>query len=69
MTDDERRDRWSILVAQVAVMPGVAPALLAEHVPAGRYCRACSLPEAGPVAWPCTLYRLAQAALGAAQTA
>ncbi|WP_214403531.1 hypothetical protein [Pseudonocardia lacus] len=44
--------------------------LLAQHVDDGRgYCRACSLPQAGPSRWPCTLRAAAVAARDLARRA
>lgn len=63
MTD--KRDDWTELATQLAVMPGTWRRLLALHVPDGDgRCRACTTPGLGTPRdpWPCSLCRLAQRA-------
>ena len=55
----------SPVAAQLARMPQVVEALLAQHVPdtSGR-CRGCGLPGTGSayLAWPCSLWLVADSA-------
>lgn len=65
MTDE----RWTDLTGYVATMPGLAEALLAEHVPnADGFCEApaCGRPGYGTpnmTPWPCGLAGVAAAAV------
>jgi hypothetical protein len=55
----------SPVAAQLARMPHVVEALLAQHVPdANSRCRGCGLPGTGSayLAWPCSLWLVADTA-------
>jgi hypothetical protein len=59
-----RPDQPDLLISILAVMPGLAERLLAEHVDDGtRHCRACPLGgQAGFHVWPCSIRDLAERA-------
>lgn len=55
----------SPVAVQLARMPRVVEALLAQHVPdAGSRCRGCGLPDTGSayLRWPCSLWLIANTA-------
>ena len=53
--------RTHLIAQQIARLPGGADVLLARHSADHLgHCRECSLPQAGPVRWPCTLVAVAR---------
>ena len=58
------RDEWDALVILAGGFDGLPERLIRDHVPNrhGR-CRGCELPQSAGSVFPCSLYRLAVAAI------